>query len=77
MKTITDLSIIAAKMKSIRENIDTLMWRLDDRNSSNTIDVSIRPYKNIGNELSEVLSELSACGHIKLNEIDENLKFRS
>ena len=54
MKTITDLSIIAAKMKSIRENIDTLMWRLDDRNSSNTIDVRIRPYKNIGNELSEV-----------------------
>ncbi len=77
MKTITDLSIIAAKMKSIRENIDTLMWRLDDRNSSNTIDVRIRPYKNIGNELSEVLSELSTCGHIKLNEIDENLKFRS
>ena len=65
MKTITDLSIIAAKMKSIRENIDTLMWRLDDRNSSNTIDVRIRPYKNIGNELSEVLSELSACESMK------------
>lgn len=47
MKTITDLSIIAAKMKSIRENIDTLMWRLDDRNSSNTIDVRIRPYKTL------------------------------
>lgn len=76
MKT-TDLHSIARKLQNIKEDLDTLLWRLDDRDSPSTIDTRIAPYQDIGNELIEVLSELKAHGHIKLNEIDRDLKFRN